>query len=140
MKARRDGALWFRGEAFKRMAELNDALCHLNDTAAEAQEEGFPIPSEAALTNARRLLKAMHGITSRRFEIYPTPDGEIAIDAPGGPGCSVILLCGWDGGALCLMDMRGAHRRARYSDMRHLPDGFIREALGELVLLDDSAV
>ena len=77
-------------------------------------------------------MKEMHAISSRRYEIYPTPDGEIAIDAPGGYGRSVILLCDSDGGALCLVNMNGKHRRARYSSIETLPDEFLREALTEL--------
>ena len=119
--------------------DLRDALRDLDGAIAEAREENIPAPSEAALTNARRLLQAMYGISRRRFEVYPTPDGEIAIDAPGGQGRSVLLLCGSDGGALCLVNMSGAHRRARYTDSNLLPDGFIREALAELTLGDNLA-
>ena len=112
--------------------ELRDALRDLDEARDEAREEGFPPPSDAALRNARGLLRAMHGVSPRRFEVYPTADGEIAIDAPGGPGRSVLLLCESDGGALCLVNMNGANRRARYADAAGLPDGFVRDALGEL--------
>lgn len=112
--------------------DLHDALFDLDQAEDEAREEGFPALSGKALGNARRLLYAMYRTSPRRFEIYPTPDGEIAIDAPGEPGRSVLLLCGSDGGALCLVNMNGAHRRARYSDTHELPDGFVNEALSEL--------
>ena len=112
--------------------DLRDALHDLDQAKEEAREDGFPAPSRKALGNARRLLHAMYRISPRRFEIYPTPDGEIAIDAPGGSGRSVLLLCDSDGGVLCLVNMNGAHRRARYSDTRGLPDGFVHEALAEL--------
>ena len=108
------------------------ALHDLDRARDEAREDGFPLPSETALRNARRLLRAIYRILPRRFELYPMPDGEIAIDIPGGPGRSLLLLCGSDGGALCSLNMNGAHRRARYSDIRGLPDGFVREALAEL--------
>ena len=49
-------------------------------------------------------------------------------------GVSVILLCDSNGGALCLVNMNGKHRRARYSSAEILPDGFLREALTELEL------
>lgn len=111
---------------------LNDALQDLQETNNEATEEGFLPPSDMALNNAGRLLKEMYAISSRRYEIYPTPDSEIAIDAPGGYGRSVILLCDSDGGALCLVNLNGKHRRARYSSIEPLPDGFLREALTEL--------
>ncbi len=122
-----------------RHPERADSLRELGGVVAEAQEEGFPRPSEEAVKNARRLLRAMHRISPQRFEVYPTPDGEVAIDAPGGAGRSVILLCASDGGALCLVNMGGAHRRARYSDTTRLPDGFVREALEELAQRDKRA-
>ena len=115
--------------ADNRIPELKDALHDLDEATAEAREQNLPAPSAAALTNARRLLRAMYRISPRRYEIYPTPDDEIAIDAPGGHGRSVLLLCDSEGGALCLVNMNGAHRRARYSDADLLPDGFVREAL-----------
>ena len=72
--------------------ELVNALDDLQNTSGEAIEEGFPVPSGIALENADRLLREMYRILPRRFEVYPTPDGEIAIDAPGGHGRSVLLL------------------------------------------------
>ena len=113
-------------------AKLNDALRDLLGATNGAKEEGFPPPSGMASNNAERLLRAMYAISSRRYEIYSTPDKEIAIDAPGGHGHSVILLCNSDGGALCLVNMNGEHQRAHYSSTEILPDGFLREALIEL--------
>ena len=112
-----------------RHPDLRDALRGLDDAKDEAREEGLLVPSDTALRNARRLLYAMYGISPQRFEVYPVPDGEIAIDAPKGFGRSVLLLCGSDGGALCSVNMGGAHRRARYFDTHGLPDGFVRKAL-----------
>ena len=112
--------------------DLDAALSDLHESSDVAREEGYPIPSGAALGNAERLLKAMHRISPRRFEVYPTPDGEIAIDAPGGHNRSVLVLCDSQGGALCLVNVNGNHRRARYSTCERLPDGFVREALSDL--------
>ena len=119
--------------------DLRDALRDLDEAREEAREEEFPAPSESALRNARRLLHAMYDIFPQRFEVYPTSDGEMAIDARGGPGRSVLLLCDSDGGALCLVNMKGAHRRARYSSADRLPDGFVKEALDELKQYDRRA-
>ena len=113
---------------------FNDALQDLQEANNAAAEEGFSPPSNKAMDNAERLLKEMYAVSSRRYEVYPTPDREIAIDAPGGHGRSVILLCDSNGGALCLVNMNGKHRRARYSSTEILPDGFLREALIELEL------
>lgn len=111
---------------------LSLALGDLRDSTTEAREEGFPIPSTAAMSGAERLVKAMYEISPWRFEVYPTPDGEIAIDAPNGRGSSVILLCDSDGGALCLAHLNNSHRSRRYSTTDALPDDFLREVLIEL--------
>ena len=114
------------------ISKLNDALRDLREASDEASEEGFPQPSDIALENAERLLGEVYGIFPRRFEVYPTPDGEIAIDAPDGQERSVILLCDSEGGTLCLVNLNGHHRRARYSTTETLPDGFVHEALDDL--------
>ena len=111
---------------------LTAALNDLHESKAEAHEEDYPIPSDRVLENAERLLKAMYHISPRRYEVYPTPDGEIAIDAPGSYNRSVLLLCDSQGGVLCLVNIDCNHRRARYSSSEGLPDGFIREALTNL--------
>lgn len=111
---------------------LVNALGDLQEVTDEACEEGLPLPSDVARQNADRLLRKMYTISPRRFEVYPTQDGEIAIDAPDGHGRSVLLLCDSEGGALCLVNMNGNHRRARYSTTDTLPDGFVREALADL--------
>ena len=129
----------FMETAGGRNAELRDALSDLDEVSDEAQDEDFPIPSDLALANARRLLLAMYKLSPRRFEVYPTPDGEVAIDAPGGRRRSVVLLCDSGGGALCLVNVDGKHRRARYSDTGSLPDGFVREALDDVAQRDELA-
>ena len=111
--------------------DLDGALRDLEGAIAEADEEGFPRPSDMALANAERLLRQMYEILPRRFAVYPTPDAEIALDAPSERG-SVILLCDSTGGALCLVNVNGDQRRARYSSSNTLPDGFVREALADL--------
>ena len=113
-------------------AWLAAAQQELAEVAAEAREEGYPEPSALAFENACRLLPAMYATLPGQFAVYPMPDGEIAIHAPGGYERSVILLCESDGGALCLVNLGVEHRRARYSTTRTLPDGFVRQALAEM--------
>ena len=112
--------------------ELVDAMRDLRDAGEEAREEGFPAPSDLAMANAERLLRAMYQISPRRFEVYPTPDGEIAIDAPDGNGQSVLLLCESNGGALCLANLRDGHLQNSYTDADMLPDEFLRKVLAAL--------
>ena len=113
-------------------APLAAAQQELAEAAAEAQEEGYPIPSELAFANARRLLPAISRLSPRPMSVYPTPDGEICIDLFGGFGRSVLLLCESGGGALCLVSLDLEQRRAHYDTIRTLPDGFVREALAEM--------
>ena len=110
---------------------LRAALSDLDEAVTDAAEEGLPRPTDDAIQSARRLLTQMYAIAPQRFEVYPTADGEIALDLPHERG-SVILLCDSRGGALCLVNANGVQRRARYSTATSLPDGFVREALIEL--------
>ena len=45
--------------------KLTSALNDLHESKVEAHEEGNPIPSDKALGNAERLLKAMYHISPR---------------------------------------------------------------------------
>ncbi len=113
-------------------ADLRAAMQDLDGAIEEAREEGYPQPSSLALKNAERLLRDLYRLRNCRFEVYPTPDAEIAIVVPGGHGQSLLVLCDSDGGALCSVNLNGEHRRARYTTVTALPDGFVREALDEL--------
>ena len=113
-------------------AQLAEAIDELDDVAAYAAEIEVETPSAATFDNARRLLKAMYRVAPRRYSVYPMPDGYIAIDARGRKGRIAVVMCGSDGGVLCLVSADGEHRRARYSSAHSLPDAFIREALAEL--------
>ena len=106
---------------------LGDMLADLRDARAEAVEEGFPPPSDVSITRAERVLTETRRFSTRRFEVYPTPDGEIAIDMPA-TGGSVLLLCDSDGGALCLVNLNGDKRQKRYASADELPDSFLVQA------------
>ena len=110
-------------------SELSVALADLREATAYAEEEGFPIPSKSAINNADRLLIEIHKISPLHLEVYPTPDGEIAIHIPNGRGRSVVVLCDSDGGALCMANLNGGHRRKKYPTSDALPDKFLRQAL-----------
>ena len=112
--------------------KLEKALEDLRATPNEAMDEGYPQPTQLALANAERILRGMYALLPTRLEVYPTPDGEVAIVAPGTPRLSVMVLCHSTGGALCMVNMDSEHRRVRYSTAKGLPDGFLRDALNEL--------
>ena len=111
---------------------LEAALKDLQDARLEAEEEGFPCPSDEALNNAERVLWRLHDTWACRYEVYPMPDGEIAIHVRGGPRKSVALLFEPEGQVLCLVSLETSWRRARYSNSATLPDAFVIEALKEL--------
>ncbi len=113
-------------------SDLRDALVELKEASDYAREEGFPIPSQSAITNAERLLKELRKISSLHLEVYPTPDGEIAVHVPNGRGRSVVLLCGSNGEALCLANLDSGHRRRNYATADSLPDRFLSQALVDL--------
>lgn len=104
----------------------------LDGVVEDAREEGYPIPSDLAFQNARRLLPEICQLTPRPVAVYADPYDGIAIDISGGFGRSVLVLCESGGSALCSVNLDGEHRRARYDNTRTLPDGFIREALAEV--------
>ena len=114
-------------------ASLLEMLGDLESAREEAAEEVFPAPSDLAIANAKRVLTETRRLSPRRFEIYPTPDGEIAIDAPSAAG-SVLLLCDSDGGALCLVNQNGDQRQKRYAAADELPDGFLAQTLADFEL------
>ena len=113
------------------LRDLSDALAEFDQAAIEAEEEGFAIPSDLAIFNAKRLLRMMYEISPQRFEVYPTPDAEIAIRALA-PRRSVILLCDSLGGTLCLVNLNSGRRRKRYPNIDALPDSFLGKALLDL--------
>ena len=117
-----------------REPEFLAALSDLEQVGIEAADEGFDQPLVDAVQNADRLLRDMYRLRRCRFDVYPTQDREVAVSAPGGPGRSVLVLCGSDGGVLCSVNLNGQHRRAVYDahSAPSLPDGFVREALAAL--------
>ena len=111
--------------------DLQETLIELQRATIEAEKEGFKTPSDLALSNAKRLLRGMYEIAPQRFEVYPTPDAEIAIRALA-PRRSVLVLCEPDGGVLCFANLSSGRRRKRYTTTDVLPDSFLRQSLSDL--------
>ncbi len=104
----------------------------IDRVADEAQSEGYQIPSTAAIVNAKRIIKCIYDNLSHPFQVYPMPDGEVAVDVTNDDGNSVLILSCSDGGTLCFVNINGNQRIARYSNSDALPDCFMHEALEEL--------
>lgn len=110
---------------------LADALADLYDAYEEAAEKEFTEPSGLALKNAESLLRAMYDILPCRYEVYPMPDGEIAIDTPTSFGTAVIATCELDGSVLCFVHTERDKRYRRFP-FAELPNDFLRQGLLKL--------
>lgn len=110
--------------------ELADALTDLREIVEEAEEKEFEVPTESTCQLADQLLHTMYAISPRRFEIYPMPTGEIAIDGHDGHGRRIIVFCGPNGNIRCLTNENG--KRDSYSDScpHGMMGSFIQGALG----------
>lgn len=106
--------------------DLAEAREDLRATGDEAIAMGYPLPSKRAFENAVSLLTTMYEAAPQRFEVYPTPDGEIAIDSSPAPGRSVIVLCDSDGEVLTLRYRDGRSRSKRYRSLDQLSARILR--------------
>ena len=111
---------------------LTQALEVLDQVVDEARSEGYETPNSIAIVHARRIVKRLYDNLVYPIQVYPMPDGEVAVDVTNGDGSSVLILCCSDGGTLCFVNIDGNQRRAHYSISDILPDGFMQEALEEL--------
>ncbi len=112
--------------------DLRAALEEWQRVPDEAREEEFPVPTRRALHHSLRLLKTMYKLSPRRFEVYPTPEGEIAIEGTGSQGQWVILYCESGGGALCIFGNGNQDGYKRYKNLKELPDIFLQKVLNSL--------
>ena len=102
--------------------DLADALADLADACEEAREDGFPIPDRELLDRSEQLLRKLYVVWPHRFEVYPNPDGEVAIDARNDRGSAVLVLCEPAGEVLCLVHINDEQRIRRYPSTEDLPD------------------
>lgn len=94
----------------------------------DATEEGFPIPSTMAKKVAEFLLSYIVGFAGP-VSVYPTIDGEIAIDAYSERG-SVIVLCEPSGSVYCMSNVDGIQESKRFELLETLVvDRFISDNL-----------
>lgn len=114
-------------------SNLADALADLKEVREEADEKEFTAPSDLAIENAERMLRALYGILPWRYEVYPMAYGMVAIHAANGKGASVMALCESDGGAMWLANLKSGHRGDRYKSATDLPNAPLRDALLELM-------
>ena len=112
--------------------ELTDALDDLSEVLEEAEEKGYQIPTETAISEATRLLKTMYEIAPQRFEVYPMPDGKVTIDATNENGHYLMLLLSSDGSARCLTNFASGRSRRHFNTTDDIPHEFLRESMLEI--------
>ena len=105
----------------------------LADVKNEAAEEGWPTPSEIACSGARRILVEMFEVLPCRYEVYPTPNGEIAIDLPSGFSASILVLCASEGHVMYLVTVEGEEHVQANLSLNDFPDQFVRQQLVRLI-------
>ena len=112
---------------------LTEAMRELEEIDAEVEEEGLPPISAKAKEEAHRILSKLPMNLPSAPTVFPTMDGEIAIqfNMPSMRRAVVIELSN-DGQAACFASMDGRNRRARYSDSSDLPDDFVEAQLRAL--------
>jgi hypothetical protein len=109
--------------------ELEEALLDLYSCKMVAEEENLVTPASEAVRSADRVLRSMYYSAPRPYAVYPTPEGEIAIDAHTPQGTKVVVICSTDGSAHCLTYINGEFDRREYEKLSAIPDDFTREAL-----------
>lgn len=97
----------------------------------EAAEEGYPVPTSSLVQKARIVHTLMLSVINDHYDIYPMPDGEVAVDAQHKEN-SVIVLCEPHGRFLCLVNIEGRSRRRRFSKYSDPCIGYIRAAVREM--------
>ncbi len=111
---------------------LSEALQDLREVQEEAREENLEIPSRVVISNAEIVIRRMYNILPRRFEVYPTDHGDVAIYVPGGYRRSVLVFCESGGSILCMVNSDGDHSRHRSNIAEIQRGGFIWRALIDL--------
>jgi hypothetical protein len=111
---------------------LRQALGELARLDEQSREEGFPPPSAVAKAIAERIVTELLPRFPRGYDIYPTSEGEVAVEPASRPGRGVLIVCDPKGGVACYVTIDGKNRRARYDDASRLPDSFIAEAIRDL--------
>ena len=110
---------------------FDEIMTDLDEVMEEADEESYTRPTSIALDNARHLLRKLYTMSPMRYEVYPTPYAEIAIDAPG-RGCSVMVLCDSKGGATCIVNLPDGYSTKHDSSINVLPNEFLLESLARI--------
>ncbi len=116
--------------------DLVDALEDLSEVLDEAEEKGYQVPSEMAVSKAKSLLETMYEIAPQRFEVYPMPQGEVTIDATDENGHYLMLLIASDGSARSLINSANGRSRRHFASTDDITTEFLRDTFLEIDVSD----
>ena len=102
-------------------SDLQSALDDLSEVIEEAEEKGYQIPSETAISEAKRLLRTMYEVAPQRFEVYPMPEGAVTIDATNENGHYLMVLVANDGSVRCLTNSASDRSRQHFNSTPVIP-------------------
>lgn len=116
---------------------LTEALLELADAGLEAEEEGYPLPGDAAKDHAERILRklAVTDPVGSTPAVSPTADGDIAISFHNPEIEGVVqILCEQNGRAEVYSTIAGKSRYTCYdvASARDLPDSILKGELARL--------
>lgn len=112
-----------------RPTNLDTILDDLSDVRVEAQEEGYPIPTQLAISNAKHLVNVLYDIAPLRYEVYPTICGEIAIDTPNGVSASAVIICASDGSVMYIASSAEGEFSKECLAVEEIPDSRLLQVL-----------
>ena len=112
-----------------RPTKLDAILDDLSDVRSESQEEGYPLPTQLAIRNAKHLVNVLYDIAPLRYEVYPTVCGEIAIDTPIGTSSSAIIICASDGSVMYIASSAEGEFSNECLSVEEIPDSRLRQVL-----------
>ena len=113
---------------------LREALDKLAGVADQAAKEGYPVPSQDQVEQAKRLLRGAISVGPVGYDVYATPQAEIAIDFTT-DDFSIALYSKADGSSECFVDMGGSSQsHAWYRNPDEALGAFFQDALSKQLL------
>jgi hypothetical protein len=121
-------------------AILSNSLDELKEASAQAEEEGWPLPTPECVERTERLLKRMFEVRPHSYWIYPTSNGELVIDG-GYEDHRIIVILPYEGGAIYTYRAPNTRelRAVESADSDNLPDSEMRIVLTRVGGGHDSA-
>ena len=108
---------------------LAESLRELGEVFQVARDEGWEVPSRAAVDHTRRILLAMHEILPMHYDVGPSPDGTVVITTEFALEDSVDVDCLPDGSAWCITEIAGVWESEQYESSDALPNEFLARKL-----------